>query len=61
MVSHAFSHGSIPSTTSGSLPTGRRAIGCFDHALVDVGLGSDDLLPQMLRDYFAWTTVTAMC
>ncbi|HEY6682403.1 MAG TPA: hypothetical protein VI030_05490 [Propionibacteriaceae bacterium] len=54
VVSHAFSHGSIPSTTSGSLPTGRRAIGCFDHALVDVGpavtTGSDSAARQLRLD-----------
>ncbi|HKX14865.1 MAG TPA: tyrosine-type recombinase/integrase [Propionibacteriaceae bacterium] len=38
----------------------RRAIDCFDQALVDVGLGSDERLRQVLHDYFAWTTVTTM-
>jgi hemoglobin len=31
----------------------RRAIACFDRALVDVGLASDDRLQQVLHDYFA--------
>ena len=38
----------------------RRAIACFDQALVDVGLTGDDRLRQVLHDYFAWTTVTTM-
>jgi hemoglobin len=38
----------------------RRAIACFDQALVDVGLAGDDRLRQVLHDYFAWTTVTTM-
>jgi hemoglobin len=38
----------------------RRAIACFDQAVVDVGLVSDDRLRQVLHDYFAWTTVTTM-
>jgi hemoglobin len=38
----------------------RRAIACFDRALVDVGLASDDRLRRVLHDYFAWTTVTTM-
>ena len=38
----------------------RRAIACFDQALVDVGLGSDDRLQQVLHDYFAWATVITM-
>jgi hemoglobin len=38
----------------------RRAIACFDQALVDVGLASDDRLRQVLHDYFAWTTVITM-
>src|SRR5450759_466773 len=32
----------------------RRAISCFDQALADVGLASDDRLRQVLHDYFAW-------
>jgi hemoglobin len=38
----------------------RRAIACFDQALVDVGLGNRDRLRQVLHDYFARTTVTTM-
>jgi hemoglobin len=38
----------------------RRAINCFDQALVDVGLGSDERLRQVLHNYFAWTTLTTM-
>ena len=37
-----------------------RAIACFDQALVDVGLASDDRLQQVLHDYFAWATTTTM-
>jgi hemoglobin len=37
-----------------------RAIGCFDLALVDVGLDADDRLRQVLHDYFAWATNTTM-
>ena len=38
----------------------RRAIACFDQALVDAGLGGDDRLRQALHDYFAWATTTSM-
>ncbi|MGO9876128.1 MAG: group II truncated hemoglobin [Acidimicrobiia bacterium] len=38
----------------------RRAIACFDQALVDVGLSGDDRLRQVLHDYFAWATTTTM-
>ena len=38
----------------------RRAIACFDQALVDVGLAREDRLRQVLHDYFAWTTTTTM-
>ncbi|MGI8518998.1 MAG: group II truncated hemoglobin [Actinomycetota bacterium] len=38
----------------------RRAIACFDQALGDVGLADDVHLRQVLHDYFAWTTTTAM-
>lgn len=38
----------------------RRAIACFDQALDDVGLAGDDRLRQVLHDYFAWATTTAM-
>ncbi|MDP9125718.1 MAG: group II truncated hemoglobin [Pseudomonadota bacterium] len=37
----------------------RRAIACFDQALVDVGL-DDPALQQVLHDYFAWATTTTM-
>jgi hemoglobin len=32
----------------------RRAIACFDQALVDAGLAGDAPLRQVLHDYFAW-------
>ena len=38
----------------------RRAVACFDQALVDAGLGTDDQLPQVLHDYFAWATTTSL-
>jgi hemoglobin len=38
----------------------RRAIACFDQAMVDVGLSGDDRLRQVLHDYFAWATTTTM-
>src|SRR6187397_1456589 len=38
----------------------RRAIACFDQALVDAGLAGDDRLRQVLHDYFAWATTTTM-
>jgi hemoglobin len=38
----------------------RRAIACFDQALVDAGLAADDRLRQALHDYFAWATNTQM-
>ena len=38
----------------------RRAIGCFDQALADVGLADDFALRQVLHDYFAWATTTTM-
>jgi hemoglobin len=37
-----------------------RAVGCFDQALVDVGLAAADALRQVLHDYFAWATTTTM-
>ena len=36
----------------------RRAIACFDQALVDAGLAADDQLRQVLHDYFAWATTS---
>ena len=38
----------------------RRAIACFDQALVDVGLAENDALRQVLHDYFAWATTNTM-
>jgi hemoglobin len=38
----------------------RRAVRCFDQALVDVGLATDDRVRQALHDYFAWATNTTM-
>ena len=38
----------------------RRAIGCFDQAMTDVGLVEDGELRQVLHDYFAWVTVTTL-
>ena len=37
----------------------RRAIACFDQALADAAI-ADDVLRQVLHDYFAWATTTAM-
>ena len=38
----------------------RRAIACFDQALADTGLATDDRLRQVLYHYFAWATTTTM-
>ena len=38
----------------------RRAIACFDLALADVGLASNEALRKVLHDYFAWATTTTM-
>jgi hemoglobin len=38
----------------------RRAIDCFDQALVDAGLAGDPALQQALHDYFAWAATTTM-
>ncbi len=38
----------------------RRAIACFDLALADAGFAADDPVRQVLHDYFAWSTTTAM-
>jgi hemoglobin len=38
----------------------RRAIACFDQALEDAGLASDEALRLALHDYFVWATTTAM-
>jgi hemoglobin len=37
-----------------------RAIACFDQALDDTGLSSDESLRRALHDYFAWATTTSM-
>jgi hemoglobin len=37
----------------------RRAISCFDAALVDAGLTAEPLR-GVLHDYFAWATTTSM-
>ena len=38
----------------------RRAIACFDQALVDAGLNADHRLRQALHDYFTWATTSSM-
>jgi hemoglobin len=38
----------------------RRAIACFDQAIVDAELGGDARVAQVLHDYFAWATLTTM-
>jgi hemoglobin len=38
----------------------RRAIACFDLALEDADLASDEALRQALHDYFAWATTVSM-
>jgi hemoglobin len=38
----------------------RRAIECFDQAIIDAGLADDDRLRVVLHDYFAWATTTTM-
>ncbi len=38
----------------------QRAISCFDQALEDIGLGSNEELRRVLHDYFAWATTTTM-
>jgi hemoglobin len=38
----------------------RRAIACFDQALVDIGLSPDEVLSRVLHDYFSWATTTTM-
>ena len=38
----------------------RRAIDCFDEAMVDVGISGDDRLRRALHDYFEWSTTTSM-
>ena len=38
----------------------RRAIGCFDQAMDDVGLDPAGPLRPVLHDYFAWATTTTL-
>ena len=38
----------------------QRAIACFDQALHDVGLDTDERLRRALHDYFAWAATTTM-
>jgi hemoglobin len=38
----------------------QRAIACFDQALHDTGLDSDERLRRVLHDYFSWATTTTM-
>lgn len=38
----------------------RRAIACFDQALVDTGIADNPALRQVMHDYFAWATTTTM-
>ena len=38
----------------------RRAIACFDQALVDAGFADDAVLTRVLHDYFTWATTTTM-
>jgi len=38
----------------------RRAIACFDEALEDLGLSTDESLREVLHDYFTWATTTSM-
>jgi hemoglobin len=38
----------------------RRAIGCFDQAMTDIGLSDEDPVRSVLHDYFAWATTTSM-
>lgn len=38
----------------------RRAIACFDQALVGTGLAADETLSKVLHDYFSWATTTTM-
>jgi hemoglobin len=38
----------------------QRAIACFDQALEDTGLASNEQLRRILHDYFAWATTTTM-
>jgi hemoglobin len=37
-----------------------RAVACFERALTDVGLGEDQPVRAVLRDYFTWATFETM-
>jgi hemoglobin len=50
----------IPSGNGLHEEMNQRAITCFDQALEDVGLASNDRLRQVLHDYFAWATTSTM-
>jgi hemoglobin len=72
VVSHAFSHGYHPQHTERLAAywaealgapheeMDQRAIACFDQALQDAGLDSDERLRRVLHDYFVWATTTTM-
>jgi len=54
---------SVVRTHSGNGPhedMDQRAIACFDQALGDIGLASNERLRAALHDYFAWATHTTM-
>jgi hemoglobin len=54
---------SVVRTHSGNGPheeMDQRAIACFDQALEEVGLATNERLRQVLHDYFAWATTTTM-
>jgi hemoglobin len=38
----------------------QRAIACFDQALEDAGLATNEHLRRVLHDYFTWATTTTM-
>lgn len=38
----------------------QRAIACFDQALEDTGLATNERLRRVLHDYFAWATTVTM-
>lgn len=38
----------------------RRAVDCFDGALIDAGLAGHDRLAAVLHDYFVWSTTDSM-
>jgi hemoglobin len=65
-AAYSSSHGdetSVVRIHSGNGPheeMDRRAIGCFDQALVDVGLAVSEPVGRVLHDYFTWATMTTM-